>query len=189
MYDPFGFRPLGDDTMATSSPTLKQKAYKELKEFLAISAYLWLVFALFVVYKSVICSEPGTPLVAHGLALINALALGKIMLIAQSLHFADRYKNEPLIYPTLYKSVAFAIILGCFKVLEETLIGLYHGHSFEESLAGIGGGTLNGILCMIAILAVLLIPFFGFTELRRVLDVGKLESLFFTSRHPVSTSS
>lgn len=175
--------------MSAASPTLKQKAYKELKEFLAISAYLWLVFGLFVVYKSVISSEPGTPFVAHGLALINALALGKIMLIAQSLHFADCFKDEPLIYPTLFKSVAFAIILGCFKVLEETLIGLYHGHSFEESIAGIGGGTLNGILCMIAILAVLLIPFFGFTEMRRVLGEGKLESLFFTSRHPAGSSS
>jgi hypothetical protein len=189
MYDPPAFPQLGDDTMSAAGPTLKQKAYKELKEFLAISAYLWLVFALFVLYKSVICSEPGTPLVAHGLALINALALGKIMLIAQSLHFADRFKNEPLIFPTLFKSAAFAIILGCFKVLEETLIGLYHGHSFEESLAGMGGGTLNGILCMIAILAVLLIPFFGFTELRGVLGEGKLASLFFASRHPAGSSS
>jgi hypothetical protein len=39
-----------------------------------------------------------------------------------------------------------------------------------------------------ALLAVVLIPFFGFTELRRVVGEGKLEGLFFTSRHLVGSS-
>jgi hypothetical protein len=55
--------------------TLKQKAYQGLKEYLAISCYLWLVFGLFVIYKSVLLSER-ISVVAHGEALINVLALG-----------------------------------------------------------------------------------------------------------------
>jgi hypothetical protein len=79
--------------------------------------------------------------------------------------------------------------LGCFKILEETAVGLYHGQSFNESFTAIGGGTLKGILSLMALLAVLLIPFFGFTELRRVLGEGKLERLFFTSRQLAGCSS
>jgi hypothetical protein len=181
-------RPLGGDNMNAPTLTLKQRAYHGLKEFLVMTLYLWIVFALFLLYKSVLLDEQHISALAHGLALINALALAKVMLIAQDLHFADQMKERPLIYPTLFKSAAFAIILGCFKVLEEALIGLYHGRSFSESISGIGGGTLNGILVLTVILAVLLIPFFAFNELRAVLGKGRLRKLFFTSRQLDTTT-
>ena len=165
--------------MGEPKRTLKQKAYQGLKEYLAISCYLWLVFSLFVLYRAVLLSER-ISLIAHGEALINALALGKVMLVARELHFAEKFKEKPLIYATLFKSVAFAIILGVFKILEEVGIGLYHGKSAGQSMAEVGG-TLNGILAMMAILAVLLIPFFAFTELRDILGKEKLAGLFFTT--------
>ena len=104
------------------------------------------------------------------------------MLVARELHFADYFKEAPLIYPTLFKSAAFAIVLGCFKIIEETLIGLYHGRTFYDSIS-IGGGTLSGILSLMLILGVLLIPFFGIAELGAVFGKGKIRRLFFTSRH------
>jgi hypothetical protein len=172
--------------MNAPTRTLKQRAYDELKEFLVIFCYLWVVLALFLIYKSVILSENHIAFVSQGFALLEALALAKVMLVAQNLRLADRFKEAPLIYPTLYKSAAFAIVLACFKILEEVAIGLYHGHSFNQSLTAIAGGTLKGILPLMAILAVLLIPFFGFTELRRVLGENELHKLFFTSRHTAS---
>jgi len=174
--------------MGEPTRTLKQKAYQGLKEYIAISCYLWLVFGLFVLYRSVLLSER-ISVVAHGEALINALALGKVMLVAQELHFAEKFKDKPLIYATLFKSVAFALILGCFKILEEICIGLYHGKSAGQSIAEVGGGTLYGILAMTAILAVLLIPFFAFTELRGIFGKEKLAGLFFTSGHLPSEAS
>jgi len=169
--------------MAEPNRTLKQKAYQELKEFLVIALYLWLIFAVLLLYKSVILAEQNVGFVAHGLALLNALALAKVILIAKALHFAERFKEEPLIYPTIFKSGAFAIILGIFKVLEEVGVGLYHGRSVNESVAAVGGGTLKGILSLVLLLAIVLIPFFGFTELGSVLGEGKLRTLFFHSRH------
>jgi len=171
------------------SPTLKQKAYQGLKEYLAISCYLWLVFGLFVLYKSVLLSEEHFSFIAHGIALFNALALGKIMLVARELHFADQFRDKPLIYPTLFKSAAFAIVLGCFKILEEAGVGWFHHKSFTQSIAEIGGGTLEGILVLMVILAVLLIPFFAFTELRGVVGESKLRKLFFSSRDQSEASS
>jgi hypothetical protein len=169
--------------MTAPKRTLKQKTYQGMKEFLAISGYLWAVFALLLLYKSVILAEYHVDFAYHGLALINALALGKVILVAQELHLANRFKEAPLIYPTLFKSVVFSIVLAGFKILEEMAIALYHGRPFTESIAAIGGGTLKGILSLTAILAALLIPFFAFTELRRVLGEDKLEKLFFTYRH------
>jgi hypothetical protein len=179
----------GDNNMNASKPTLKQKAWQGMKEYLVISLYLWLVFALFVIYQSVILAEHDIPFAFHGFALINALALAKVMLVAREFNFADNFKNAPLIVPTLFKSAAFAVVLGCFKILEAIVVGLYHGRSVSESITEVGGGTIEGILVLIALLAVQLIPFFGFTELRRVFGEGKLERLFFTSRHPADGSS
>lgn len=170
--------------MSVSTETLKEKARRGMRDFLVISLYLWIVLGLFVLYKSIILSEEHIPFAAHGFALINALAMAKVMLVAQDLHFAERFKELPLIYPTLFKSAAFAVVLGVFKIVEEALIGLYHGHSFSESIASIGGGTLNGILLLTLLLAVLLIPFFGFGEVDRVFGEQKLKKLFFASRHP-----
>jgi|KBSSwiStaDraftv2_1062776.scaffolds.fasta_scaffold817281_2 hypothetical protein len=88
-----------------------------------------------------------------------------------------------LIYTTLFKSVAFAILLGCLKIIEETLRGLYRGLSYNESiLVAVGGGTLTGALAFMAILAVVLIPFFAFTELGSVLGEERLRTLLFTPR-------
>jgi hypothetical protein len=169
--------------MSASTEALKEKARREMRDFLVISLYLWIVLGLFVLYKSIILSEENIPFAAHGFALINALAMAKVMLVAQDLHFAEWFKELPLIYPTLFKSAAFAVVLGVFKIVEEALVGLYHGRSFSESIASIGGGTLNGILMLMLLLAVLLIPFFGFGELNRVFGVGKMRKLFFASRH------
>jgi uncharacterized membrane protein len=75
-------------------------------------------------------------------------------------------------------------LLACFKITEETAVGMFHGKSFPESFAGIGGGSWMVVSFLSLVLFVVLVPFFGFTELRRVFGEGKLEKLFFTSRHP-----
>jgi hypothetical protein len=102
----------GDDNMNAPNPTLKQRAYHGMKEYIAISFYLWVVFALLVLHKSVILAEHHIAFASHGFALFDALALAKVMLVARELHFADQFKEAPLIYPTLFKSTAFAILWG-----------------------------------------------------------------------------
>jgi hypothetical protein len=167
--------------MGTSSKTLKQRAYREMKEFLLIAFYLWVVFIVFEVHKSVVLRQRLTDSASRFFAIVNALALGKVILIARDLHFAEAFKKAPLIYRTLLKSAAFTVLLAGFKILEDAAIGLYRGQSLSQSIADIGGGTLRGILSLTAIMFVVLIPFFAFTELQEVLGEGKLEQIFF---HP-----
>jgi len=174
----------------TSKPTLKQKAYHELKEFFGIALYLWVILALFQLYRSLLLSEEHISVVAHqGFAIINALALAKVLLIAKALHLGEWVEDWPLIYPTLLKSALFTIVLACFKILEDAGLGMYRGKSFQESIADLGGGTMNGILCVSLILFVTLIPFFVVTELQGVLGEGKLMQLFFRPRSSFTPAS
>jgi hypothetical protein len=162
--------------------TLKQKAVHELKEYFLIVLYLWVIFGTFLLYKSVILNEEHISYVAHGIALINALVLGKFILIARALHLGDTDDNAPLIYPTVLKSALFSLVLAGCKILEDGAVGFFHGKSFSQSIADLGGGTLKGILTLTLLMFVMFIPFFGFGELQRVFGEGKLSRLFLRSR-------
>ena len=175
--------------MRISSRGVKQKAYRQLKDFLAIALYLSLVFGLLITYKSVILAEHRIPFAYHGLAVINALALAKVMLAAKDLRLGERFNEAPLIYPTIIKSALFTIVLACFKILEETIVGFYHGQSFHQSISGFGGGTWKAILTLTLLLFVILIPFVGFGELQRVLGEGKLARIFLRPRSTGESSA
>jgi hypothetical protein len=47
--------------------------------------------------------------VAHGIALSNALALAKVMVVARKFRLADQFEDALLIYTTLLKSAAFTL--------------------------------------------------------------------------------
>jgi hypothetical protein len=173
----------GENTVSTAPRTLKQKAVRELREYLIISAYLFVVFSLLIIHKRVILANQHIDYTMHGLALINALALGKIILIAQDLHLADQFQDAPLIYTTVLKSFVFTVVLASFKITEDATIGALRGKSFHESLSELGDGSWPAILVLSAMLFVMLIPFFGFGELRRVFGDERLIGVFFRPRH------
>jgi hypothetical protein len=129
-----------------------------------------------------ILAEHHIDFVFHGLALINALALAKVMLVVRHLDLGEQLKKAPLIYPTILKSALFTIVLACFKILEDALIGFFRHESFRQSNADFGGGTWQGILTLALLVFAMLIPFVGYGELRRVLGEGKLEMRFFRPR-------
>jgi hypothetical protein len=169
--------------MSDAKRTLKQKAVHEVREYLVVSFYLFVVFSLFVIYTSVILAAHHIDFALHGFALINALALAKVILIAQELHLVDWLGDAPLIYPTLLKSFVFTIVLACFKTAEEAAIAWFRGKSFHESTAVVAGASWKGDLTLVFLLFVTLIPFFGFTELRRVFGEDRVVGAFFRSRH------
>lgn len=168
--------------MKTSNQNVKQRVWNAMKEFLVVTIYLWVIFGLFALYKSVILAEDHVPFAAKGFALINAMVLAKVMVIAKEFRFGEGFDDSPLIYPTLTKSASFCVLLASFKIIEESAVGMFHGKSFQQSIANLGGGTWQGILCLTLLLFVTLIPFFGFTELEKCLGEGKVKNLFFRSR-------
>ena len=170
--------------MATPALTLKQRIYAGMKDYIVITLYLWLIFALFEVYRSVLVAQYHIDVVAKGIALINALALAKIALLAKEFRLDARLrrKGRPLIYSTSLNAAAFAALLATFKILEEVAVGMYRGQSFAASVTEWGGGSLSAIFCITGIFFVMLIPFCAFTELGIVLGEGKLKQLFFRSQ-------
>ena len=144
---------------------LKTGAIDESKTLFGIFIYLWVLLSLFSLHKALVLNEES--LIYHqGFALINALALAKVVLVGEYFHVGDKLKNRPLIYPIVFKSAVFAVILLCFHMIEEPLVEVLHGKTLSQSISGdIGGGKLQGILMVGIIMFVVLTPFFAFREL------------------------
>jgi hypothetical protein len=152
---------------------------RELKSFLGLVLYLWVVFGLYVLNESIIMGKEHINFASHGFALINAVVLGKVLLVAEDMKFADRFKERPLVFPIVYKALAFSILFVVFHITESMLVGLFHGRRAIDSFPIIGGGTPKGVLCVIAIIFVSLLPFFAFREIGRVIGEDRLWALLF----------
>jgi len=172
----------GDLTMLNEKITrIRESSVAEGKKLFWIFAYFWLLLGLLSVHKSIVLNEPN--LIYHqGFAVINAALLAKVILVAEMLHVADNLKNKPLIYPTMFKSAIYSIILVSFYIIEETLIGMWHGKTAMESIPDVGGGSLKGILVVGLMMFVVLIPFFALKELSRDLGDDRFHELFFVRR-------
>ena len=159
---------------------LKERGLHEAKRFVAMFIYLFILFGLLEVHKSVVLAQNEIDYTAHGVALINALVFAKVMLVAEDLKIGPRFENKPLAIPVLYKSIVFAVVFIGFHIVEHVLIGLFRGKTLWESVPGIGGGGLTGILSVGLIATFALIPYFAFGEVGRVIGEAKLRSLLFT---------
>jgi hypothetical protein len=158
-------------------PSLRARLLEELKSFLIIFAYLWLVFLVFLVHEWTVLASHQIGFRFYGLAVVNALVLSKIMLIAEGLHFADRLKDKPLIYPIAFKSIAFSVLLMVAYIVEEIAVGWFRGKTMSESFPEIGGGGVVGVLTTAAIMCVALVPFFSFREIARVIGEAEFRAM------------
>ena len=174
--------------MNEAKRTWKQRVVHGMRQGLVIVSYLFVVFSLFDIHKSVILAEHQIDLVQFGLNFINAWALAKVVLVGQQLNLADQFRDAPLIYPTLLKSLVYTVLLACFKIVEAAIVGRYLGRSFGESMAAFAGGSWKGLLSLTVVLFVVLIPFFAFGELRRVFGDRILEA-FVRPRYSLNLPS
>ena len=164
---------------------VKDKAITEVRRFAAIVLYLWVLLNLLEIHRLAVLREVHQASVhgyRFGLGVINALVLGKVILIAEDLHFGDRFSQKRMVSSALFKSAVFAVLLVCFDVLEEVIVGVIHGKSVAASVPQMGGGGLEGKVIMGVIAFVVLIPFFLFTEMQRVVGKNELHSLMFRDR-------
>jgi hypothetical protein len=161
---------------------LKKKIAHEVVEFWIIAAYLTLVFAAFTQYKRLILAAHDITYTNYWVAVIEALVLGKVVMIGDALRIGRRLEHKPLIYSTLLKAVVFSLFIGIFTVIEYTVKGLFKGLGLMGGIDSLLGKGHHELLAGCLVTFVTFIPFFAFRELGRVLGEGKIQDLFFRRR-------
>jgi len=166
-----------------SKVSIGKRLTDELKEIAIIAAYLYVCFAAILYLKFSILKAHGIEFALFGFAAIKALICAKFVSLLEIFHVGERFKSLPLIWPTLYKSFIFLILLIILNALEEIATGLIHNKTIAESLADFGGGTLDQLIATSIVGLLILIPFFAFRTLGEVVGQTNLRELFFLSRH------
>jgi len=163
----------------TRANKAKQALIHEMKRFVIMFLYLWLLLGLFVVTEKVTLRQHGIDFAPHGFALINALVLAKVMLVAEDLNLGARLQARPLIYPILTEALMLAVLFVAFHVVERIVVGLVAGETFSASIPAIGGGGLTGLACVALILFVALIPYFAFRRVTREIGAEQMKHMLF----------
>lgn len=161
--------------------SLKQKALYELKRFWIISLYLMVFLGCFNLYRRLILAGVGVDDIAsYGWRLVEALVLAKVILIGEALHIGEGHERSHLIVPVLRKSAMFGLLIMCFNVLERATAGLIHREDWAGIVHHIFENGVDEMLARTLVMAIALIPFFGFVELEKILGPGKLTKIFFS---------
>ena len=163
---------------------LTKKIGHEIKEFLTVFLFLAPLFFSFAAYGMYVARSVGHPYFQYGAALVNALALAKIVLIGELIGLGRYFEKLPLVVPTLYKSAVFTVLYLIFHTLESIVNAFIHGAHLASSLNMemiYGNGK---ILSQATFIFLAFIPFFALREVRRVLGNDNFRHLFFDRGQP-----
>jgi len=169
---------------ATSASDLKNRVRHELIEYGFNVLYLTAVFATFTIYRRLMLAAHDITYTNYWFALIEALILGKVIMIGSVFHLGRGLDDRPLIYPTLYKTVVFTIFSAVFMLAEHAAKGLLSGRGIAAAFAEFTAQGYEVIITNSMVVFVALIPFFAMKELGRVMGREKIGRLFFKPRSP-----
>lgn len=166
----------------SSNVSFSKRVTDDLIEFAVIAAYLYICLTALLFLKASILKAEGIPFAPFGFAAVKALILAKFASVGQALHLGERFKNLPLVWPTLYRSLVFLLLLIILSVVEDVIAGLMHDRRIADSLAEMGGGTPSQMLATVFVMFLILVPFFAFRVLGEAVGEGNLIRVFFRSR-------
>jgi len=157
----------------------KERISHEMVEYAVNVIYLTLVFAAFTQYRRLLLAAHDIIYTNYWVAVIQALILGKVIMIGSIFHLGRGLEQKPLIYPTLYKAAVFTSFIGAFTLLEYAIKGLWKGNGIAGGIAELMGRGSHELLAAFLVYFVALIPFFGVKELGRVFGQDRIGALFF----------
>lgn len=168
-------------TRASGHRTFREKALKITRNVVIATVYLWILFALFNLYKTALLQEHGIDYWDQGYAFLSAMVFGKVLLIGDMLNIGQSLRKRALVWVVLGRSFIFAFLIILFHVVLNVIRAWYDSQPVVSSIMKIGGGTWFGFSVYAAIVFFTLIPLAAFRELSYVLGDGAIWRLM-TSR-------
>jgi hypothetical protein len=164
---------------ATRTASLRGKAAREFKEMAALTLYLYICLGAVLLLKASILRDAGVDVAIWGIAAVKALLLAKFMLIGRAFNLGRRFRDRPLIWPTLYHALMFLILLLALTTAEEIVVGAIHDRALVDSLAHVVGHTFFEGVAVCLVLFLILVPYSAFACLAEVFGERQTVRLFF----------
>ena len=162
--------------MSESKP-VKERLRSELREYGWIATYLFICFSAILFYKSAVLGGPPPGVSLLGLAAGKALILGKFALIGEAAGIGSRLKSRSLWQYIWRKVILLFLLLFVLTMVEELLVGLYHGHSLAETLGEFKQRSFLEMLASSVLLMLVLTPYVAVQAVSRSLGPGVLRGM------------
>jgi hypothetical protein len=174
-----GFAALGETAMSDNEKakvSLTQRVKHELIEFWVIAFYLMFFFCALVAYTMLLLKkyDVSDDAMNFGFAIVNALVIGKVILVGEMMHLGRGYEKRPLWQSVLLKSVVFSVLVLVFHIVEEMVKRIIHGQPRGTVWHHL---HMEDMVARVLVVFCAFIPLFGFRELRRVLGEERLYAL------------
>ncbi len=170
--------------MTESAPegaSLKSRVAEELWRYLYISLYLFVCFAVLMIYEDSQTTSAATTSLGLGLALCKALILGKFILIGQALKPGTRMGGRTLLHRVAWRTAGMILVLIVFKILEELIVGMFRGEEVAAIVDELLALSWLQIAGPILLMTLILVPLMVAVELDRALDDVGLKGLLMQS--------
>lgn len=117
-------------------PTKKELLLHELRDIFGVMLYLAVSLSVLATFKGLALIQVGINEFAqlYTGAIVNALALGKFVVMAQNIPIMNAMDHKPLIWSVLYKSVLMTLIIDIASAAEETIFASITKHQASPSL-------------------------------------------------------
>ncbi len=163
--------------------SLAERARHELVAYAVIAAYLYVCFGALLFYKAAVLSHAGVSYVPLGLAAIKALVLGKFLLLLHGARVGERIgrKSRP-VNAIAWQALLFAALLIVLTVIEELIVGTFHGKSPMTIMSELADGSLMEAAATSLLMVLVLMPYFAMRELNSELGDGVLFRMLLTPR-------
>jgi hypothetical protein len=156
-----------------------QKLISETKKYIGVATFLFFFFEAFSTYRRLILAQYQIDYFEFGYSLIEALILAKVVLIGDMLHIGERFRDHPLIIPTIYKTLCFSLFVLLFSVMEHIVSGFIHRMSIAEIVHEVESAGRAEILAKVLVMFIAFIPMFAIWELGAAVAEGRLFEMFF----------
>lgn len=157
----------------------------EFRKVIPPTVYFFVGFNLIVVTKRLFLQEYLIQYTGFLIATTGALIVGKVVLVANAMSLLRRFDRAPLIYPILFKTLVYTLLVGAARLIEAVVHyliagGVLGGGRFIEHY--LGEWSWPRFLATQLWVVVLFLIWVTATELNALFGDGELVRIFFRWR-------
>lgn len=162
---------------ATKESSAKSRLAEELKSYAVISGYLFVCFSVILFYGASMSSTRPADAIGISSALVQALIIGKFVLIGEIFKPGSRVRAPTLLHRVAWRTLGMLLVLIVFKLIEELIVGAVHGQGMSETIDELARNSWPRLLAPTLMMTLILIPLMTAIELDRALGEGGLKDL------------
>ncbi|HAB19378.1 MAG TPA: hypothetical protein PLX89_03100 [Verrucomicrobiota bacterium] len=166
----------------STSQKWRRVLIREFFEYLYNFAFLAFFLVAFAWYRRLILAAYHIQYIGYWAPLVEAAILAKVVMIGDVLRMGRRFRNRPLVVPTIYRTFVFTLLVVLFSFGEHIVGALIHGRPAADGIAEIANKGKDEVLAWCVLIFVAFLPFFTVKEIECAFGAEKVRGLFFRGR-------